>query len=89
MESRDEIIEPDEIPSQSRCIGEEITELLEYKSGELYIRRLIRPKYDLPHGEEVVIGELPSLHIPRTNARASLLAQLLVGKYQDHLPLHR
>lgn len=89
LERRDEIIEPDEIPAGSKRIGEEITELLEYKPGELYIRRLIRPKYALPHGEGVVIGELPSLPLPRTNAGPSLLAQLLVGKYQDHLPLHR
>lgn len=89
LERRDEIIEPDEIPSQSKRIGEEVTELLEYKPGELYIRRLIRPKYALPDGEGVVIGDLPSLPLPRTNAGPSLLAQLLVGKYQDHLPLHR
>ncbi len=89
LERRDEIIEPDEIPSESRRIGEEVTELLEYKPGELYIRRLIRPKYALPDGEGVVIGELPSLPLPRTNAGPSLLAQLLAGKYQDHLPLHR
>ena len=30
-----------------------------------------------------------TLPLPRTNAGPSLLAQLLVGKYQDHLPLHR
>lgn len=89
LERRDEIIEPDEIPSQSKRIGEEVTELLEYKPGELYIRRLIRPKYALPDGEGVVIGELPSLPLPKSNAGPSLLAQLLVGKYQDHLPLHR
>lgn len=89
LERRDEIIEPEEIPADSKRIGEEITELLEYKPGELYIRRLIRPKYALPHGEGVVIGQLPSLPLPRTNAGPSLLAQLLVGKYQDHLPLHR
>lgn len=89
LERRDEIIEPEEIPADSKRIGEEITELLEYKPGELYIRRLIRPKYALPHGEGVVIGSLPSLPLPRTNAGPSLLAQLLVGKYQDHLPLHR
>ena len=32
---------------------------------------------------------MPSQPLPRTNAGPSLLAQLLVGKYQDHLPLHR
>lgn len=89
LERRDEIIEPEEIPAGGKRIGEEVTELLEYKPGELYIRRLIRPKYALPHGEGVVIGSLPSLPLPRTNAGPSLLAQLLVGKYQDHLPLHR
>ena len=89
LERREEIIEPEEIPAGGKRIGEEITELLEYKPGELYIRRLIRPKYALPHGEGVVIGSLPSLPLPRTNAGPSLLAQLLVGKYQDHLPLHR
>lgn len=89
LQRRDEIIEPVEIPAGGKRIGEEVTELLEYKPGELYIRRLIRPKYALPDGEGVVIGELPSLPLPRTNAGPSLLAQLLVGKYQDHLPLHR
>ena len=89
LQRRDEIIEPDEIPAGGKRIGEEITELLEYKPGELYIRRLIRPKYALPNGDGVVIGELPSLPLPRTNAGPSILAQLLVGKYQDHLPLHR
>lgn len=87
LERRDEVIEPAEIPAGGKRIGEEVTELLEYKPGELYIRRLIRPKYALPHGEGVVIGEL--LPLPRTNAGPSILAQLLVGKYQDHLPLHR
>ncbi|OUN74625.1 hypothetical protein B5G09_13110 [Alistipes sp. An54] len=43
----------------------------------------------MPNGDGVVIGELPSLPLLRANAGPSLLAQLLVGKYQDHLPLHR
>ncbi len=89
LERRDEVIEPDEIPLGSKRIGEVITELLEYKPGELYMRRLIRPKYALPKGEGVIIGDLPSLPLPRTNVGPSLLAQLLTGKYQDHLPLHR
>ena len=89
LERRDEFIEPNEIPAGSKRIGEEITELLEYKPGELYIRRLIRPKYALLGGEGVIIGQLPSLPLPKSNAGPSLLAQLLVGKYQDHLPLHR
>ena len=89
LERRDEIIEPDNIPEGSKRIGEEVTELVEYKPGELYIRRLIRPKYALGDGEGVIIAPMPTTPLPRTNAGASLLAHLLVGKYQDHLPLHR
>ena len=68
LERRDEFIEPNEIPAGSKRIGEEITELLEYKPGELYIRRLIRPKYALLGGEGVIIGQLPSLPLPKSNA---------------------
>ncbi len=89
LERREEIIEPNVIPAGSKRIGEEVTELLEYKPGELYIRRLIRPKYALKGGEGVIIADMPTLPLPRTNAGPSLLAHLLVGKYQDHLPLHR
>ncbi len=89
LERRDEVIEPDTIPDGSKRIGEEITELLEYKPGELYVRRLIRPKYALKGGEGIIIAPMPTTPLARTNAGASLLAHLLVGKYQDHLPLHR
>lgn len=35
LERRDEVIEPEEIPAGGKRIGEEVTELLEYKPGEL------------------------------------------------------
>lgn len=86
LERKEEIIEPDSLPEDSICIGEEVTEVLEYTSGTLYIRRIIRRKYALPQERGIVIGELPSLPLPKSNAGASLLAHLLVSKYQDHLP---
>jgi Transposase and inactivated derivatives len=89
LERREEIIEPLSLPEGSKYIGQEVTEILEFIPGRLYIRRIIRRKYALPGGEGVVIGELPSLPLPKSNAGASLLADLLVGKYQDHQPLHR
>lgn len=61
LERRDEVIEPDTIPDGSKRIGEEITELLEYKPGELYVRRLIRPKYALKDGEGVIIAPIDLL----------------------------
>lgn len=89
LERREEIIEPSSLPEGSRYIGDEVTEILEFIPGRLYVRRIIRRKYALPGGDGVVIGELPSVPLPKSNAGASLLADLLVGKYQDHQPLHR
>lgn len=90
LERRQEIIEPSPLPpAGSKCIGQEITEVLEYIPGQLYVRQIIRKKYALKEGEGVIIGELPSLTLPKSNAGASLLAQLLVSKYQDHLPFYR
>ena len=89
LERREEIIEPLSLPEGSKYIGDEITEILEFIPGRLYVRRIVRRKYALPGGDGVVIGELPSLPLPKSNAGASLLAELLVSKYQDHQPLHR
>jgi len=89
LERREEIIEPASLPEGSRYIGDEVTEVLEFIPGRAYVRRIVRRKYALPNGEGVVIGELPSQPLPKSNAGASVLADLLVGKYQDHQPLHR
>lgn len=87
---REEItIEPEDVPEGSKRIGEEITEVMEYKKAEIYVKKYIRPKYALPKEEGVVIGPLPSLPIPKGNAGPSLLSHILIGKYVDHLPLYR
>ena len=98
-----EVIEPEGIDDNWIRIGEEITEQLENKPGEVFVRRIIRPKYalkkDLQLQQEtgtdeslnkvVKIAPLPLLPLPRSNAGASLLAELLMGKYMYHLPFHR
>jgi len=42
----EEIIEPDDIDENDRKIGEEITEILEYNPSRVYVRKIIRPKYE-------------------------------------------
>jgi transposase len=100
-----EVIEPDGIDENWVRIGQEITEVLEHKPGELYVRQIIRPKYVLKkerQGDQdesenekvqdqtkVKIANLPMLPLPRSNAGASLLADLLMSKYVYHLPFHR
>ncbi len=93
-----EIIEPEGIDEAWVKIGEEITEILEYKPGEVYVRRIVRPKYALKEQEDrsekedqkqITIAQLPLLPIPRGNAGSSLLADLLISKYLYHIPFHR
>jgi transposase len=70
-------------------MGEEITEVLEYQPGELYVKQYRRIKYAKPGNSGVIIGELPSRPIEKAMAGEGLLAQIIIDKYVDHLPLYR
>lgn len=85
----EEIIEPTHLDQGAKKIGEEITEQLEYNPAQIFVRRIIRPKYTLPNEQGVVIAELPTLTLPKSNAGASMLAHIAVSKFVDHLPLYR
>lgn len=80
------IINPEGDLNGAKKIGEEITEILDYNPGRLYAKKYIHYKYALPQDGGILIGELPSLPIPKGNAGAGLLAQLVVNKFVDHLP---
>jgi transposase len=83
------VIEPREDVTGGKKIGEVVTEILEYTPGKFYVEKYVRPKYVLPGDKGIVIGDLPSLPIPRGNAGAGLLAHLMISKYVDHLPFYR
>lgn len=70
-------------------IGEEVSSKLAHKPGSYYIKQVIRPKYGLPNGEGVVTAELPISILNRCLADDSLLADIAVKKFADHLPLYR
>lgn len=83
------VIEPDGVLPGSKKIGEAITEILEYEPGKFFVMKFVRPKYLLPEEGGIIIGELPSLPIPRGNPGAGLLSHILVSKFVDHLPFYR
>jgi transposase len=83
------VIEPKEDISLCKKMGEEITEVLEYEPGELFVKKYVRIKYAKPDNEGVLIGKLPSRPLEKAMAGAGLLAQIVIDKYVDHLPLHR
>jgi len=88
------ILEPEEDTSNMKCIGKEITDQLELVPAKLYIKRYIRPKY-IKHEDEQelsckgVIADLPTFPIEKGIAGPGLLAQIMVDKYVDHLPIYR
>jgi transposase len=83
------IIEPAVDTTGCKKMGEEITEVLEYQPGELYVKQYKRIKYARPNNTGILIGELPSRPLPKLIAGEGLLAQIVIDKYVDHLPLHR
>ena len=89
----DEVIEPEEVaaaPEAWRHIGDEVTVQLDYQPARFFRRRIIRKKYvkrDEPH-KAPVIAALNTLQ-ERSIAAPGLLAQIIVAKYCDHLPLYR
>ena len=88
------VLEPTEDTTGLKCIGKEITDKLELIPAILFIKRYIRLKYIKPEDEhnlecKGIIADLPSFPIEKGIAGASLLAQIMVDKYVDHLPIYR
>jgi len=83
------IIEPTADTTDCKKIGDEITEVLEYTPGELYVKQYRRAKYAKKDCNGVMIGELPSRPLDKAMAGEGLLAQIIIDKYVDHLPLYR
>lgn len=83
------IIEPTQDVTGWRKIGQEITEELERIPGKLFVRQYVRNKYVKPTGETIVIGSLPDRPIAKGIAGPGLLAQIVIDKYVDHLPVYR
>jgi len=87
------LLKPDSDVSGLKRMGEEVTEILDYIPAELYVKQYIRPKYALPLSAEsastVLCAPLPGRILEKCMAGEGLLAQMVVDKYLDHLPIHR
>ena len=86
------ILQPETDVTNLKKIGDEVTEILDYTPGELYVKQIIRPKYVVPVSETnttIITASLPNRIVEKSMAGEGLLAQIIVDKYVDHLPLHR
>jgi transposase len=90
----EEVVEPELVkqkPQDWRCIGQEVSEQLDYEPAHFLRRRTIRKKYvhRLDLNRAPLIAPLPERLLDRSLPAPGLLTQILVGKYCDHLPLYR
>lgn len=103
LERRDEVhdLSTEEKTCECGClkkrIGEEITEKLEVIPPDVFVRRIVRPKYACKScaesGDEerkaITIAPLPPQIIPKSYASPSLLAFMFTAKFEDALPFYR
>lgn len=94
LEREDVVLDPDCDLSGYKIIGEEVTEVLVMVPATFKVKRIVRRKWALENNhmsdkKGVLIAPMPSRTVKRGLFDESVLAQLLIGKYVDHLPLHR
>lgn len=74
---------------QMKRIGEDVAEKLDYVPGVFTVERHIRGKWACAKCEKLVQAPVAPHVIDKGIPTAGLLAQVLVAKYADHLPLYR
>lgn len=67
----------------------ETSEHLELKPAEFYVRVTVRHKGMRKETKEIITAPVPNEPLAKSYASTSLLTDLMVGKYVDHLPFHR
>lgn len=74
---------------QLKRIGEDVAEKLDYMPGVFSVERHIRGKWVCDQCQTITQASVPAHIIDKGIPTTGLLAQVLVNKFADHLPLHR
>jgi transposase len=74
---------------QLKRIGEDVSEKLDYTPGVFTVEQHIRGKWACAQCATLIQAPVPAQVIDKGIPTAGLLAQVLVAKYSDHLPLYR
>jgi transposase len=72
-----------------RRLGEDVTEVLDYRPASFRVIRHVRAKFSCRACETITQAPVPSLPVRRGRASPALLAHVLTSKFCDHLPLYR
>ena len=74
---------------QLKRIGQDVSEKLDYTPGVFTVEQHIRGKWACTQCKTLIQAPVPAQIIDKGIPTAGLLAQVLVAKYSDHLPLYR
>ncbi|MEO5647090.1 MAG: IS66 family transposase [Chitinophagaceae bacterium] len=73
----------------AKRLGEDITETLAFNPSELFVKRTVRPKYLDTRTSRILQAPAQQRPFEKSSVDPSLVAQIIVEKYMDHLPLYR
>jgi transposase len=86
----EQILNPEGLDIEKvKKIGEDITETLAFNPSELFVKKIVRPRYLDTLTNRIYQAAAPARSFERSNVDSSLVAQVIVEKYIDHLPLYR
>ena len=86
----EQILNPEGIDIEKvKKVGEDVTEILAFIPCELFVNRVVRPRYLDILTNRFYQAPAPNRSFERSNVDSSLVAQVIVEKYIDHLPLYR
>lgn len=77
-----------ECGGEMKSLGEDVAEQLEYVPASFRVIRHVRPKFACVCCDHIAQAPAPSRPIERGLAGPGLLAQVLVSKFADHVPLY-
>lgn len=89
------VIRHEPVSTQCTCgcqlerIGEDISEKLDYTPGVFNVEHHVRGKWACKNCESITQAAVPAQVIDKGIPTSGLLAQVLIAKYADHLPLYR
>lgn len=90
LRREEQILFPEGIDlSTAKKIGEDITETLAFMPCELFVKKVVRPKLLDAVTNRILQASAPERPFEKSNVDASLVAQIVIEKYMDHLPLYR
>jgi transposase len=92
LERETVVIEPERLEACTHCggtpgcIGEEVTEELEYVPAKVVVRRIVRRKYACRcGGGGVQVAPLPPRLLPQSKLGLALAVYLLLARFDDHV----